>query len=278
MNAEQIIETYKPALISIWYTEKDYYSYNTYSYIDTMLLNGSGFIFNEEGLIGTNYHVVDNIDSLIVKTSDGIFYNSELLLVDKENDFAILKIVNPDNIKFPVIKLGNSDNVKAGQEVFAIGSPLGFEYTISSGIVAAVRDNEKVSFSDPLTYENTEKEFEKVLQITAAISPGNSGGALFNSKGEVIGITTYTYIGYGNLNFAVAINSFKKLIKLEETKAYLTDNDLKVKKEESQFTTNYKQATDIKSQLYYDWSYSRQKDSMKTPDHVYNRAGFYQQK
>ena len=266
LNAEQVIDKYKPALISIWYSEKDFYSYSSYSYVDTMLLNGSGFIFNEEGLIGTNYHVVENIDSLIVKTSDGVFYNSELLLIDKENDFAILKIINPDNIKFPVIDLGNSDNVKAGQEVYAIGSPLGFEYTISSGIVAAVRENEKVSFSDPVTYENLEKEFEKVLQITAAISPGNSGGALFNSRGEVIGITTYTYIGYGNLNFAVAINSFKNLIKLEETKAYLTDNNLKVTKEESQFATNYRQATDIKSQLLYDWSYSRQKDSMKTPD------------
>lgn len=266
LNAEQVIDKYKPALISIWYSEKDFYSYNTYSYVDTMVLNGSGFIFNEVGLIGTNYHVVENIDSLIVKTSDGVFYNSELLLIDKENDFAILKIINPDSIKFPVIDLGNSDNVKAGQEVYAIGSPLGFEYTISSGIVAAVRENENVSFSDPVTYEKIEKEFEKVLQITAAISPGNSGGALFNSRGEVIGITTYTYIGYGNLNFAVAINSFKKLIKLEETKEYLTDNNLKVTKEESQFATNYKQATEIKSQLLYDWSYSRQKDSMKTPD------------
>lgn len=266
LNAEQIIDTYKPALISIWYNDKEFYSYNTYSYIDTMILNGSGFIFNEEGLIGTNYHVVENIDSLIVKTSDGIFYNSELLIVDKENDFAILKIYNPDNKKFPVVDLGNSDNVKAGQEVFAIGSPLGFEYTISSGIIAAVRDNEKVNFSDPVTYESIERVFEKVLQVTAAISPGNSGGALFNSRGEVIGITTYTYIGYGNLNFAVAINSFKKLIKLEESKAYLTDNNIKTKKEESQFAVNFKQASDLKYQLFYDWSYSRQKDTMKTPD------------
>ncbi len=266
LNAEQIIDKFKPALISIWYNEKDYYSYNSFSTIDTTILNGSGFIFSEDGLIGTNYHVVENIDSLLIKTSDGLFYDSELLLVDKINDFAIIKIKNPDNVKFPFIEFGNSDNVRAGQEVFAIGSPLGYEYTISSGIVAAVRENEKVSFSDPVTYEAKEKIFEKVLQITAAISPGNSGGALFNSRGEVIGITTYTYSGYGNLNFAVAINSFKKLVILEESKEYLTDTELIFKKEENLFMTNYRLATDIKSQLAYDWTYSKQKDTMKTAD------------
>ncbi len=267
LNAEQIIDKYKSALISIWYNDKNYYSYSSYTTIDTTVLNGSGFIFSEDGLIGTNFHVVENIDSLLVKTSEGIFYNAELLLTDETNDFAIIKLINADEKKFPVINFGNSDNVKAGQEVFAIGSPLGFEYTISSGIIAAVRDNEKVSFSDPETYVMKEKTFDRVLQITAAISPGNSGGALFNSKGEVIGVTTYTYIGYGNLNFASAINTFRNLVKLEASKEYVNNTNLKIKKEESLFNTNYKLATDIKSQLAYDWSYySKPKDTLTKPD------------
>ncbi|MEO6695589.1 MAG: trypsin-like peptidase domain-containing protein [Ignavibacteria bacterium] len=266
LNAEQIIEKYKPALISIWFNDKNYYSYNSYSYIDTTVLNGSGFIISEDGLIGTNYHVVEQIDSLLVKTSDGIFYNAELILTDEINDFAIIKLFDTDGRKFPVIKFGNSNDVKAGQEVFAIGSPLGFEYTISSGIIAAVRDNEKVSFTDPLTYISKEKTFEKVLQVTAAISPGNSGGALFNTKGEVIGITTYTYIGYGNLNFAVAINTFKKLLTLAETKDLENDEELKVKKEESLFNSSYRIATSLKTQLSYDWFYSKQKDTMTIVD------------
>ena len=267
LNAEQIIDKYKSALISIWYNDKNYYSTSSYTTVDTTVLNGSGFIFSEEGLVGTNFHVVEKIDSLLVKTSEGIFYNAELLLTDELNDFAIIKLINTDGKKFPVINFGNSDNVKAGQQVFAIGSPLGFEYTISSGIIAAVRDNEKVSFSDPETYAMKEKTFDRVLQITAAISPGNSGGALFNSKGEVIGITTYTYIGYGNLNFASAINTFRNLVKLEATKEYADNSNLKIKKEESQFNTNYKLATDIKSQLAYDWSYySKPKDALITPD------------
>jgi len=266
LNAEQIIEKYKPALISIWFNDKNFYSYLTYSYIDTTVLNGSGFIISEDGLIGTNYHVVEQIDSLLVKTSDGTFYNAELILSDEINDFAIIKLLETDGRKFPTVIFGNSDEARAGQEVFAIGSPLGFEYTISSGIVAAVRNNEKVSFTDPLTYLSKEKTFEKVLQITAAISPGNSGGALFNTKGEVIGITTYTYIGYGNLNFAVAINTFKKLVTLAETKDFENDEELKVKKEESLFNSNYRIASNLKSQLSYDWYYSKQKDTMTTVD------------
>jgi len=266
LNAEQIIEKYKPALISIWFNDKNYYSYLTYTYIDTTVLNGSGFIISEDGLIGTNYHVVEQIDSLLVKTSDGTFYNAELILSDEINDFAIIKLLETDGRKFPTIIFGNSDEARAGQEVFAIGSPLGFEYTISSGIVAAVRNNEKVSFTDPLTYLSKEKTFEKVLQITAAISPGNSGGALFNTRGEVIGITTYTYIGYGNLNFAVAINTFKKLITLVETTDFENNEELKLRKEESLFNSNYRIASGLKTQLSYDWYYSKQKDTMTMVD------------
>ena len=164
-NAEQIIENNKSALISIWYHTDNYYSYYSFTTIDTTLLNGSGFIFSEDGLIGTNYHVVDGIDSLLVKTSDGTFYDAELLIIDEKNDMAIIRIKNANGHKFPVIKFGNSDAMKVGQEVFAIGSPLGYEYTISQGIIAGIRENEKVSFNDPVTYMPIEKNFEKVLQI-----------------------------------------------------------------------------------------------------------------
>lgn len=266
LNAEQIIEQYKSALISIWFNDKNFYSYTTYKYIDTTVLNGSGFIINEDGLIGTNYHVVEQIDSLLVKTSDGEFYNAELVLVDEKNDFCLIKLLNTEGKKFPTVKFGNYDEVKAGQEVFAIGSPLGYEYTISSGIVAAIRQNERVSFTDPITYLTKEKVFDKVIQITAAISPGNSGGALFNTKGEVIGITTYTYIGYGNLNFAVAINGFKNLSDLAGSKDFENDEELKLKRAESIFNSNYKIASTLKSQLSYDWYYSKQKDTMKYID------------
>ncbi|MBE2216823.1 MAG: trypsin-like peptidase domain-containing protein [Ignavibacteria bacterium] len=265
-NAEQIIEMNKPGLISIWYHTDNYYSYYSFTTIDTTLLNGSGFIFSEDGLIGTNYHVVDGIDSLLVKTSDGTFYDAELLIIDEKNDMAILRIRNANGTKFPTIKFANSDALKVGQEVFAIGSPLGYEYTISQGIIAGIRDNEKVSFNDPVTYVPIEKNFEKVIQITAAISPGNSGGALFNRRGEVIGITTYTYSGYGNLNFAIAINSFVYFMNSVDLANIDNNEEAKKKRQESLYFSNLRLAGNFKTEATYNWIYVKQKDTMKVLD------------
>lgn len=265
-NAEQIIENNKSALISIWYHTDNYYSYYSFTTIDTTLLNGSGFIFSEDGLIGTNYHVVDGIDSLIVKTSDGTYYDAELLIIDEKNDMAIIRIKNANGHKFPVIKFANSDLMKVGQEVFAIGSPLGYEYTISQGIIAGIRDNEKVSFTDPVTYMPIEKNFEKVLQITAAISPGNSGGALFNRRGEVVGITTYTYSGYGNLNFAIAINSFVYFMNSVDLANIDSNEEAKKKRQESLYYSNLRLAGNYKQEATFNWIYVKQKDTMKTVD------------
>src|SRR5690348_16130224 len=90
LNAQEIIENNKAALVSIWYHTSDNYNYYTSSNRDTTLLNGSGFIFRADGLIGTNFHVVERIDSLIVKTSDGNFYYAQIVVIDEKNDFAIL--------------------------------------------------------------------------------------------------------------------------------------------------------------------------------------------
>jgi tetratricopeptide (TPR) repeat protein len=265
-NAEEIIELSKTALVSIWYHTDNYYSYSTFTATDTNLLNGSGFIFSEDGLIGTNYHVVDGIDSLLIKTSDGVFHDAELLIIDEKNDMAILRIKNGGGQKFATIKFGNSDMLRVGQEVFAIGSPLGYEYTISQGIIAGIRDNEKVSFTDPVTYMPIEKNFEKVIQITAAISPGNSGGALFNRKGEVIGITTYTYTGYGNLNFALAINSFVYFLNSVDLANIDNNEEAKLKRQQSLYFSNLRLANNYKSEATYNWYYVKQKDTMKVYD------------
>lgn len=265
LNAEQIIDAYKPALVSIWMRDMNFYVYETNSYKDTTILNGSGFIVTSDGLVCTNYHVVEQIDSLIVKTSDGEYHGAELVVADEKNDFAILKL-NGTGKEFPTIKLGNSGELRQGQEVFAIGSPLGFEYTISSGIVAALRENEKVTFLDPVTYMNEEKTFRSVIQITAAISPGNSGGALFNNKGEVVGITTYTYTGYGNLNFAVAIDPYKDIIKIVETTDIENDETILARKEETLFNSTYNIASSLKTQLVYDWFFTKQMDTMTVID------------
>ncbi len=265
LNAQEIFEMNKNALVSIWYIADGYYSYYSYIPKDTMLLNGSGFIIYEEGIIGTNVHVIENKDSLLVKTFDGTFYNAEIIFTDPKNDIAILKIINPNGMKYPTIKIGDSDSVKIGQSIYAIGSPLGFEYTISEGIIAGLRTNEKVSFSD---YEIglVEKVFDKVIQITAAISPGNSGGALFNGHGEVIGITTYSYGFYGNLNFAVGINTLSKYL----SEINFADNELTpeliTKREDELFNRSYRNAINYKYRVIDNWFYTKQKDTMKTYD------------
>lgn len=263
-NAQQIIENNKDALVSIFYYVEDFYSYYSYSTTskDTTLLNGSGFIVAPEGIIGTNYHVVESLDSIIVKTSDGTFYDAELMMVDEKNDFAILKLKNTYGRVFQTVKMGDSDSLKVGQDVFAIGSPLGFEYTISQGIIAAIRPEERVEFTDPNTYALVQKVFDKVIQITAAISPGNSGGALFTDKGEVVGITTYSYGFYGNLNFASAINSFKKLLNTV-LNAGPDNPEFLAKKEENLFNMNYRLGSNYKNKVVNNWFYSKQADTMK---------------
>lgn len=266
-NAEQIIEKNKSALVSIWMQTigGNPYSY-PYEEKDTVVLNGSGFFLSEDGIIGTNFHVVESIDSILIKTSDGGFYNARLITVDPKNDIAILKISDTVDKKFSPVNLGNADELKVGQNIFAVGSPLGFEYTISEGIIAAIRENEKVSFNDPVTYMPVAKVFDKVIQITAAISPGNSGGALFNSKGEVIGITTYSYGFYGNLNFATSINSLKKVLSNLNLADLDKDENLIKKKEENLFFANLKLADNFKQKVTGYWTYSKQKDTMKVLD------------
>ena len=128
LDAEQIIEQNKDALVSVWFHTDNYSSFY-YSSLpkDTTILSGSGFIFDSRGFLGTNYHVIDGFDSLLVKTSDGTFYEAELVYVEEKNDIAILRILNGGEKVFPTVKIGNSDLPKVGQSVFAVGSPLNID-------------------------------------------------------------------------------------------------------------------------------------------------------
>ena len=142
---------------------------------------------SKDGRIVTNYHVIKDASSAIVKLPDGAFYQVDgVVAFDKTRDLAIIKAHGQN---FRVVSLGNSDRVQVGEEVVAIGSPLSLESTVSSGIVSGIR--------------NIEDEGGKFLQITAPISPGSSGGPLFNMAGEVVGITTLYLKGGENLNFAI---------------------------------------------------------------------------
>jgi len=157
---------------------------------------GSGVIFDKEGYILTNNHVVAGADQLTVTLPDGRKFDATIAGTDKKTELAVIKIKG-DAKDLPVAKLGDSSHVKVGQWVLAIGNPFGLTHTVSAGIVSATgRSGLGVA------------EYESMIQTDAAINPGNSGGPLVNLKCEVIGINTAIVGRSGNIGigFAIPIN------------------------------------------------------------------------
>jgi S1-C subfamily serine protease len=139
---------------------------------------GSGFILNKEGLILTNNHVIDNAQRVEVTLSDKHQYKAKVLTTDKAHDLALIKIENAPNL-VPAT-LAGSQGLTVGQRVYAIGNPFGLSGTMTRGIISAIRSI-RGQEGNPI---------EDAIQTDAAVNPGNSGGPLLNSRGEVIGITT----------------------------------------------------------------------------------------
>jgi S1-C subfamily serine protease len=158
------------------------------------LQSGSGFIVRSNGVVITNFHVIDGAFEASIKTFNGDIYDAVFVVdTDKRKDLAILRI---KALNLPVVMLGDSDKIEVGEHVIAIGTPLGFlTQSVSDGIVSAVRQFEGY----------------KMIQTTAPVSPGSSGGPLLNDQGEAIGVTAGQFVGQ-NLNLAVPINYVKPLI------------------------------------------------------------------
>ncbi|MDQ8037595.1 MAG: DegQ family serine endoprotease [Pedobacter sp.] len=155
---------------------------------------GSGFIISADGYVLTNNHVVQGADKVTVRLSDRRELDAEVIGTDERSDVALLKIEGKD---LPVLKIGNPDQLKVGEWVLAIGSPFGFEYSVTSGIVSAK--------ARALPNES----YVPFIQTDVAINPGNSGGPLLNMKGEVIGINSQIYSrsgGFMGLSFAIPID------------------------------------------------------------------------
>ena len=265
LTAEEIFENNKYSVVSIWYVGNDN-SYYSMPKADTTLLSGSGFIITSNGIVATNNHVIESFDSLLIKTFDGTLHNAVIVMTSSDNDIALLKIIDSVETEYPFVDIGNIDDIRAGQPIYAIGSPMGFEFSISSGIIAAIRTNEKVSLMDYSTYTTFEKTFNKVIQITASISPGNSGGPLFNSKGEAIGITTYSYGFYGNLNFAISIDNVQNVLALASESSGILGDSALVKLNTEIYNKNFRNGETYKSKVTDNWFYSTYRDTMKTYD------------
>jgi S1-C subfamily serine protease len=168
---------------------------------------GSGFIISADGLVITNKHVVQDTSSTYkVLTNDDKKYDVEKIYRDPLNDLAILKI-NASGLK--PLKLGDSSKLKLGQMAVAIGTPLGeFKNTVTSGIISGL--GRGITAGSP--FEGSVEKLDNVIQTDAAISPGNSGGPLLNSAGEVIGINTAVASEGQNIGFAIPVNIVKDLI------------------------------------------------------------------
>lgn len=157
---------------------------------------GTGFFVKEEGVLVTNYHVIEEGIRAEAKLADGQILSIEgVLLENMEEDLALLSTWDTKR-SFPALKLADSD-VEIGQSVFVVGSPFGFEGTVSDGIVSAVRDIPQMG---------------RLLQITAPISKGSSGGPVLNLKGEVVGVATCYYKEGQNLNFAIPVDRLINLL------------------------------------------------------------------
>ncbi len=163
---------------------------------------GSGIIIKPNGYILTNYHVVKNADKITITSKDEKKYTGELIAHDSYSDLAIVKI---DAKNLPVAKLGTTKNLRPGDWVIAIGSPLGLGHTVTHGIISALSRHVGVTFG-------AAQGAFKYIQTDAAINPGNSGGPLLNLQSEVIGINTFI-IGRNaqNLNFAIPADYAKSV-------------------------------------------------------------------
>lgn len=178
-----------------------YYDFMFGPYLEKIQGIGTGIIIRKDGYILTNNHVVAGADTIIVTMRGGNEYRGRVIGRDPETDLAVVKI-DADNL--PAAEIGDSSKLRVGELAVAVGNPFGFNYTVSAGVISALRRNVQATDDSgrSVLYTN-------LIQTDAAINPGNSGGPLCNSRGEVIGVNSLIYSrsgGYEGIGFAIPIN------------------------------------------------------------------------
>jgi serine protease Do len=192
--------------------------------IETVPANslGSGFIIHEDGYVVTNNHVIDRARAITVELDDGRKLPADLISADPEADLALLKI--SDKQPFPTIALGDSSDLMIGEPAIAIGNPMGYSHSVSTGIISALhRDLKNVDERESLA---------NLIQTDAAINPGNSGGPLLNAYGQVIGINTAIRSDAQNIGFAIPVNRLRDLIPELMNPAQVRKLDIPIKLKE----------------------------------------------
>ena len=178
---------------------------------------GSGFFINEDGYLITNFHVIEGESQISIEVylrrngqlERTSYKQLRIVAMNKFQDLALLKVEDKDAPKFSPVALGETETLAVGERVFAIGSPLGLERTVTEGIVST---------------KTRQMQGELYLQTTAQINPGNSGGPLFNMRGEAVGVTNMKVAFGEGIGFAIPIDSVKRFLNHRDAYAYDNDN------------------------------------------------------
>lgn len=203
-NTIEVFQASSPSVVYITSIElrRSLFSLNVY---EIPKGTGSGFIWDKEGRIVTNYHVIGDANRVEVTLADQSTWKGSLVGVAPDKDLVVLQIAAPPE-RLKSIPIGKSDNLQVGQKVFAIGNPFGLDQTITAGIVSAL-DREIKSA--------TGRTIQGVIQTDAAINPGNSGGPLLDSAGRLIGVNTAIYSpsgGSAGIGFAVPVDVVNRVV------------------------------------------------------------------
>ncbi len=203
-NNIEVFKRTSPSVVNITNARlvRSYYSLNPQ---EVPQGSGTGFIWDEQGHVVTNYHVVQQADRVLVTLQDGSTYDARPVGLDPSRDLAVLRINAEDQELVPV-QPGDSSLLEVGRKVIAIGNPFGLDTTMTVGVVSALgREIDSVN----------RRKINDVIQTDAAINPGNSGGPLLNSLGQLIGVNTAIYSpsgGSSGIGFAIPVNTVKRVV------------------------------------------------------------------